>query len=54
MELFSQVFIRTVKDILNKPNTTVLATIPIAKGRPIPFVEEVRNRTDCCLFTVSN
>lgn len=53
MELFSQSFIRTVKDILDKPGTTVLATIPIAKGRPIPFVEEVRNRKDSCLFTVS-
>ncbi|KAJ8308175.1 hypothetical protein KUTeg_013049, partial [Tegillarca granosa] len=50
MELFSQSFIRTVKDILDKPGTTVLATIPIAKGRPIPFVEEVRNRKDSCLF----
>ncbi|XP_060071749.1 cancer-related nucleoside-triphosphatase-like [Ylistrum balloti] len=53
MELFSQTFVRVVRDLLSSANTTVIATIPIAKGRPIPLVEEVRQRSDAVLFTLS-
>ncbi|XP_033734956.1 cancer-related nucleoside-triphosphatase-like [Pecten maximus] len=53
MELFSQTFVRVVRDLLGSENTTVIATIPVAKGRPIPLVEEVRQRSDVVLFTVS-
>ena len=53
MELFSQSFKTTVKGLLDNKNTIVLSTIPIAKGKPIPFVEEIRNRKDAKLFIVS-
>ncbi|XP_069118207.1 cancer-related nucleoside-triphosphatase homolog [Argopecten irradians] len=53
MELFSHTFVRVIKDLLNSKNTTVITTIPIAKGRPIPVVEEVRTRSDAVIFTVS-
>ncbi|KAK3092620.1 hypothetical protein FSP39_005063 [Pinctada imbricata] len=53
MELFSQSFIQIVRDTLNRADTTVLATIPVPKGRPIPFVEEVRSRKDVVVFNVS-
>ncbi|XP_021364849.1 cancer-related nucleoside-triphosphatase-like [Mizuhopecten yessoensis] len=53
MELFSQTFARLVRDLLGSENTTVIATIPIAKGRPIPLVEEVRQRSDAVLFNIS-
>ena len=34
--------------------TTVLATIPIAKGRPIPLVEELRHSSNAKLMVVSD
>ena len=52
MEMFSKSFIQTVGKTLSEPKTTVLATIPIPKGRPIPFVEEIRGRRDAVVFTV--
>lgn len=53
MELFSPSFIQSVRSILNDKRSTCLATIPIPKGRPIPFVEEIRNRPDSKVFNVS-
>ncbi|ESO82982.1 hypothetical protein LOTGIDRAFT_223139 [Lottia gigantea] len=53
MELFSQTFIQCVRSILDNDTTTVLATIPICKGKPIPFVEEIRHRQDSQVFTIS-
>lgn len=50
MELFSRSFTQTVKDILKHPKTTVLATIPVKAN---PFVEEIRNRDDVEIFTVT-
>ena len=32
---------------------TVIATIPVTKGRPLQLVEEIRTRHDAHVFTVS-
>ncbi|XP_035828837.1 cancer-related nucleoside-triphosphatase homolog isoform X2 [Aplysia californica] len=50
MELFSQNFIQAVRKVLSKPDITVVATIPVPKGRPIPFVEELRNGDYSVIF----
>ncbi|XP_063427833.1 cancer-related nucleoside-triphosphatase homolog isoform X2 [Mytilus trossulus] len=53
MELFSQSFIRHVKHILDTKGLTVIATIPVPKGRPLQLVEEVRARPDALVFTIT-
>ena len=53
MELFSHKFVQLVKTIYEQKHCTILATIPIAKGRPIPLVEELRQRQDCQVFEVN-
>ena len=50
MELFSRSFMQTVKDILKHPKTTVFATVPLKAN---PFVEEIKNRDDVQMYTVS-
>ncbi|XP_059215419.1 cancer-related nucleoside-triphosphatase [Centropristis striata] len=53
MELFSQSFIRAVRQTLGSSSFTVLGTIPIPKGKPLGLVEEVRSRGDVKVFTVT-
>ncbi|XP_069000186.1 cancer-related nucleoside-triphosphatase [Embiotoca jacksoni] len=53
MELFSRSFIRAVRQTLDSSSCTILGTIPIPKGKPLGLVEEVRNRRDVKVFTVS-
>ncbi|CAO2609368.1 Cancer-related nucleoside-triphosphatase [Lemmus lemmus] len=53
MELFSQPFIQAVRQMLSTPGTVVLGTIPVPKGKPLALVEEVRNRHDVKVFSVS-
>ncbi|XP_036403302.1 cancer-related nucleoside-triphosphatase [Megalops cyprinoides] len=53
MELFSQAFIRAVRQTLDSSTCSILGTIPIPKGKPLGLVEEVRNRRDVKVFTVS-
>lgn len=53
MELFSQSFIRAVRQTLDGSSFTILGTIPVPKGKPLGLVEEVRNRSDVKVFTVS-
>lgn len=53
MELFSQPFVRAVRQTLDSSSFTVLGTIPIPKGKPLAVVEEVRSRRDVNVFTVS-
>ena len=53
MEMFSARFKQDVQKLFDAPHTTVVATIPIRKGKPIPLVEDIRFRTDVQLFTVS-
>ena len=54
MEMFSTRFKQDVKKLFEAENTTVVATIPISKGKPIPLVEDIRSRKDVKLFTVSS
>ncbi|XP_072772133.1 cancer-related nucleoside-triphosphatase isoform X1 [Nerophis lumbriciformis] len=51
MELFSQPFIRAVRQTLDCSSCTILGTIPIPKGKPLGLVEEVRIRSDVRVFT---
>uniref|UniRef100_A0A3B3QPE1 Nucleoside-triphosphatase, cancer-related n=1 Tax=Paramormyrops kingsleyae TaxID=1676925 RepID=A0A3B3QPE1_9TELE len=53
MELFSQDFIRAVRQMLGSSGRPVLGTIPAPKGRPLGLVEEVRSRSDVKLFIVT-
>lgn len=53
MEMFSQGFVSEVRQVMSKPSTTVLTTIPVPKGRPIPLVEEIRSRKDSYLINLS-
>ncbi|XP_019726236.1 cancer-related nucleoside-triphosphatase isoform X1 [Hippocampus comes] len=53
MELFSQPFIKAVRQTLDCSSCTVLGTIPIPKGKPLGLVEEVRIRSDVKVFTVT-
>lgn len=53
MELFSQSFIRAVRQTLDGSSCIVLGTIPVPKGKPLGLVEEVRSRRDVKVFTVS-
>lgn len=53
MELFSQSFIRSVKQTLDNSSCTILGTIPLPKGKPLGLIEEVRSRTDVKVFIVS-
>lgn len=53
MELFSQSFIRAVRQTLDNASCTILGTIPIPKGKPLGLVEEVRSRRDVKVFSVS-
>lgn len=53
MELFSQPFIQAVRQMLSTPGTVVLGTIPIPKGKPLALVEEIRNRNDVQVFSVT-
>ncbi|XP_034238237.1 cancer-related nucleoside-triphosphatase homolog isoform X2 [Thrips palmi] len=51
MELFSQRFELAVKNVF-ATNTSILGTIPLQKGRPIPLVEFIRTHPSVKLFTV--
>lgn len=53
MELFSRRFANAVEEIFVHGNCSVVATIPIAKGKPLPLVERIRSRSDVKLFEVT-
>ncbi|XP_023602829.1 cancer-related nucleoside-triphosphatase isoform X2 [Myotis lucifugus] len=53
MELFSQPFVQAVRQTLAAPGTVVLGTIPVPKGKPLAFVEEIRSRADVQVFSVT-
>ncbi|KAG2467135.1 NTPCR triphosphatase, partial [Polypterus senegalus] len=53
MELFSRSFIQAVRDTLDSEVTAVLGTIPVPKGKPLELVEEIRDRSDIMIFTVT-
>ncbi|XP_029787204.1 cancer-related nucleoside-triphosphatase isoform X1 [Suricata suricatta] len=53
MELFSQPFIQAVRQVLSAPGTVVLGTIPVPKGKPLALVDEIRNRSDVQVLSVT-
>ena len=53
MELFSQSFVSSVRELFSSLQATVLATVPVTKQRPIPFVDELKKREDVTLIEVS-
>ncbi|XP_036091483.1 cancer-related nucleoside-triphosphatase isoform X1 [Rousettus aegyptiacus] len=53
MELFSQPFIQAVRQVLSTPGAVVLGTIPVARGKPLALVEEIRSRSDVTVFAVT-
>lgn len=52
MELFSQSFVNSVRELFSSPQATILATVPVTKQRPIPFVDELKCREDVILIEV--
>lgn len=54
MELFSSKFKAAVEKAFSQPNSVVLATIPVPKGKPIQYVEKIRGMPGAKLFTVSS
>ncbi|KAG8444546.1 hypothetical protein GDO86_009636 [Hymenochirus boettgeri] len=53
MELFSQSFVYVVQKALDSAGALVFGTIPIAKGKPLHFIEEIRNRRDVKVFNIT-
>ena len=53
MELFSQSFVNSVRELLSSSQATVLATVPVTKQRPIAFVDELKKCEDVTLIEVS-
>lgn len=53
MELFSQPFVQAVRRVLSTPGAVVLGTIPVARGKPLALVEEIRSRSDVTVLAVS-
>ncbi|XP_066536169.1 cancer-related nucleoside-triphosphatase [Hoplias malabaricus] len=53
MELYSQAFIRAVRQALDNSTCCILGTIPIPKGKPLALVEEIRARNDVKVFMVT-
>ncbi|XP_062851922.1 cancer-related nucleoside-triphosphatase isoform X2 [Trichomycterus rosablanca] len=51
MELFSQAFIHSVRQVLESSACSVLGTIPFPKNQHIGLVEDIRARKDVKVFT---
>ena len=52
MELFSQPFVEAVRALFDLSTAIVLASVPVARQKRIPFVEEIKSRTDVTLIEV--
>ncbi|XP_041420470.1 cancer-related nucleoside-triphosphatase-like isoform X1 [Xenopus laevis] len=53
MELFSQSFIHAVQKTLDCDTAFIFGTIPVAKGKPLLLVEEIKNRADVRIFNIT-
>ncbi|XP_053155181.1 cancer-related nucleoside-triphosphatase [Hemicordylus capensis] len=53
MELFSTSFIQAVRQILSGSGTVILGTIPVAKGKPLGLVEEIRSKKEVKVFNIT-
>ena len=52
MELFSQSFVNSVCELFSSSQATLLATAPVTKQRPIPFVDELKKRKDVIITLI--
>ena len=52
MELFSKSFSSAVRNVFRLEGVVILATIPIARGKPLPLVEELRKNEKCTVIEV--
>ena len=53
MEIFSSKFCAAIRRIFDWRDAVILATVPIAKGKSLQVVEEIKARPDCTLIMVS-
>ncbi|XP_059163718.1 cancer-related nucleoside-triphosphatase homolog [Physella acuta] len=54
MELFSQRFVQAVQKLMSVPNAIMIATIPVARGKTIALVEELKKKPNSQLFEVTH
>ena len=54
MELFSKPFIAHVRRLFDQHPGCILATVPIARGKPLLLVDEICKRADVSIITVSS
>ena len=54
MELFSKPFTARVRRLFHQHPGCILATIPVARGKPLPLVDEIRKRADVSIITVGS
>ena len=52
MELFSKPFTALVRRLFDQHSGSILATIPVARGKPLQLVDEIRKRADVNIITV--
>lgn len=53
VELLSQPFVQAVRQTLSTPGVCSSGHNPTTKGKPLAFVEELRNRYDVQVFSVT-
>ena len=53
MELLSAEFVKLVTSLFEQNSTNIIATIPMPKGKPIPFVESLKNKSDSSIYIVT-
>lgn len=52
MELFSRPFSSHIRRLFDQHPGRILATIPVARGKPLPLVDEIRKRNDVEIIMV--
>lgn len=52
MEMFSNEFVKTVKNLLHNSNLKILATVPACRGKSISVVEKLKNSPKNYVMTV--
>eukprot|EP00112_Aurelia_sp_Birch-Aquarium-sp1_P002810 Seg1311.6 transcript_id=Seg1311.6/GoldUCD/mRNA.D3Y31 product="Cancer-related nucleoside-triphosphatase" protein_id=Seg1311.6/GoldUCD/D3Y31 len=53
MEVFSSKFCTAIRRVFDSKNAVILATVPVAKGKSLQIVEEIKARPDCNLIMVT-
>lgn len=53
MELFSEPFKNRVRELIVKAENCILVTVPIAKGKPLPLVDQIKHHHSSVIFEVT-